>query len=109
MRAAGRRGARAPSPEASHPKVERLHFTGNPEHPDAATIRRLFPSNLYGAMVSFELKGAVVDHLSAKGHEVEDVGTFSTEPVDYPPICAAVARRAVNGGGTGIVSAIMTV
>ncbi len=41
-----------------HPAVERVYFTGDPTHPDAATIRRLFPPNLYGAMVSFELKGA---------------------------------------------------
>jgi cystathionine gamma-synthase/methionine-gamma-lyase len=43
---------------AGHPRVERVHFTGDPAHPDAATVRRLFPQNLYGAMVSFELKGA---------------------------------------------------
>lgn len=43
---------------SAHPKVERLYFTGDPSHPDAATIRRLFPPNLYGAMVSFELRGA---------------------------------------------------
>jgi len=43
---------------AAHPKVERVYFPADPQHPDAATIRRLFPSNLYGAVVSFELKGA---------------------------------------------------
>jgi len=43
---------------SSHPKVERVYFTGDPVHPDAATIRRLFPANLYGAMLSFELKDA---------------------------------------------------
>ncbi len=43
---------------STHPKVERVYFTGDPAHPDAATIRRLFPANLYGAMVSFELKDA---------------------------------------------------
>jgi cystathionine beta-lyase/cystathionine gamma-synthase len=42
---------------AGHPRVERVHFTGDPRHPDAETIRRLFPPNLYGAMVSFEIKG----------------------------------------------------
>ena len=47
----------------------------------------------------FTLKGAVIDHLVAGGHEVDDVGTFSEEPVDYPPICAEVARRVVAGGG----------
>jgi cystathionine gamma-synthase/methionine-gamma-lyase len=41
---------------SAHPKVERVHFTGDPSHPDAAAIRRLFPQGLYGAIVSFELK-----------------------------------------------------
>jgi cystathionine gamma-synthase/methionine-gamma-lyase len=43
---------------AGHPRVERVYFTGDPAHPDAATIRRVFPANLYGAMVSFEIRGA---------------------------------------------------
>ena len=43
---------------AAHPRVERVYFTGDPKHPDAETIRRLFPANLYGAMISFEIKGA---------------------------------------------------
>ena len=43
---------------STHPRVERVHFTGDPKHPDAATIRRLFPANLYGAMVSFEIRDA---------------------------------------------------
>jgi len=43
---------------ATHPQVERVYFPASPEHPDAATIRRLFPPNLYGAIVSFELKDA---------------------------------------------------
>jgi cystathionine gamma-synthase/methionine-gamma-lyase len=42
----------------THPQVERVYFPASPEHPDAATIRRLFPPNLYGAIVSFELKDA---------------------------------------------------
>ena len=43
---------------ASHAAVEHVHFPADPAHPDAATIRRLLPQGLYGAMVSFELKGA---------------------------------------------------
>jgi ribose 5-phosphate isomerase B len=46
----------------------------------------------------YRLKGAVVAHLRGAGHEVEDMGTHSADPVDYPPICAAVARRVVRGG-----------
>ena len=40
----------------SHPAVERVYFPADPNHPDAATIRRMFPPNLFGAIVSFELK-----------------------------------------------------
>ncbi len=43
---------------ADHPGVARVHFPGDPGHPDAATIRRLFPEGLYGAMVSFEMRNA---------------------------------------------------
>ena len=43
---------------ASHPHVDRVYFTGDPAHPDAATIARMFPKNLTGAMLAFELKGA---------------------------------------------------
>jgi len=52
----------------------------------------------------FALKAAVARHLKEAGHQVEDVGTFSEEPVDYPPICAEVARRVVRGAGeAGVV------
>jgi cystathionine gamma-synthase/methionine-gamma-lyase len=43
---------------AGHPGVERVFFPADPAHPDAATIRQQFPQGLYGAIVSFELKGA---------------------------------------------------
>jgi cystathionine beta-lyase/cystathionine gamma-synthase len=43
---------------SAHPKVEKVHFTGDPAHPDAATIRRMFPQGMYGAIVSFEIRSA---------------------------------------------------
>jgi ribose 5-phosphate isomerase B len=52
----------------------------------------------------FALKGAIIQHLHDGGNEVADIGTFSEAPVDYPPICADVARRVVRGEGElGIV------
>ncbi len=62
----------------------------------------------------YELKGAILDHLRRRGHEITDFGTGSTESVDYPPICAAVARAVVGGtaefgivlGGSGQGEAI---
>ena len=44
----------------------------------------------------YELKRHLVDTLGELGHAVEDLGTHSTEPVDYPPICAAVAVAVVT-------------
>ena len=45
----------------------------------------------------FLLKSHLKDTLQRLGHAVDDHGTHSAEPVDYPPICLAVAR-AVAGG-----------
>jgi ribose 5-phosphate isomerase B len=45
----------------------------------------------------FDLKQHLVGTLEADGHDVVDCGTDSTESVDYPPICAAVARLVAQG------------
>ena len=50
--------ARVASWLAAHPNVERVFFPGDPAHPDAAAIRRLFPDGLYGAMIGFEIRDA---------------------------------------------------
>jgi len=57
----------------------------------------------------FALKQHLVGTLTRLGHQVDNLGTDSTEPVDYPDICARVAlavveRRADRGivvGGSG--------
>jgi cystathionine gamma-synthase/methionine-gamma-lyase len=43
---------------STHPKIARVHFPADANHPDSATIHRLFAPNLYGGIVSFELKDA---------------------------------------------------
>ncbi|HEX2031054.1 MAG TPA: ribose 5-phosphate isomerase B [Actinomycetota bacterium] len=45
----------------------------------------------------FGLKEDLEQHLKDRGHDVDDVGTDSEEPTDYPPICAAVARTVREG------------
>jgi len=45
----------------------------------------------------FALKQQLVGVLQELGHEVEDFGTHDETPVDYPPICAGVARAVVAG------------
>lgn len=45
----------------------------------------------------YDLKCHLIETIGRLGHEAVDLGTDSTESVDYPPICAAVARAVVNG------------
>ena len=45
----------------------------------------------------YRLKEHLKDLLAADGHEVADLGTHDEQPVDYPPICAAVARDVAAG------------
>jgi ribose 5-phosphate isomerase B len=45
----------------------------------------------------FVLKSHLSETLTSLGHEVDDLGTDSEVPVDYPPICAAVGRAVVKG------------
>lgn len=45
----------------------------------------------------FDLKQHLVGYLQQQGHEVDDQGTHSTESVDYPEICAGVARTVRDG------------
>jgi len=45
----------------------------------------------------FELKEALANHLRARGDEVFDRGTHSTESVDYPDYAKSVARDIATG------------
>jgi len=44
----------------------------------------------------FALKQHLVAALTRLGHQIDDLGTHSSEPVDYPDICARVARAVVE-------------
>jgi ribose 5-phosphate isomerase B len=45
----------------------------------------------------FALKQHLVQTLARLGHVLDDRGTDSQAPVDYPPICAEVARLVTSG------------
>jgi ribose 5-phosphate isomerase B len=45
----------------------------------------------------FELKGLLTDFLRQQGHTVNDIGTHSPAPVDYPDFAEALALSIVNG------------
>jgi ribose 5-phosphate isomerase B len=67
-----------------------------------------------GDHTSLALKAAIVHHLRARGLAAHDLGTMTTEPVDYPDTAAAaavcVARGEAQAGiaidGAGLGSAI---
>jgi|SRR5689334_11849124 len=45
----------------------------------------------------FELKKLLIEHLRQNGHQITDVGTDSTKPVDYPDYAEALAVALLNG------------
>src|SRR6266567_1450984 len=47
----------------------------------------------------FELKTVLSDYLKQSGHEIIDVGTNSTQAVDYPDFAEALALRLLHGDG----------
>jgi RpiB/LacA/LacB family sugar-phosphate isomerase len=64
----------------------------------------------------FPLKEPLVAALEADGHDVLDLGTFSTNPVDYPDFARAVGQAVLRGfvdsslllcssGGGGVIAA----
>ena len=47
----------------------------------------------------FALRRRLVEHLRARGHEVEDLGATTDAPSDYPDYAAAVGRAVVGEAG----------
>lgn len=45
----------------------------------------------------FELKNKVLEYLQKKGYDCTDVGTYSTESVDYPDYAQKVCEKVLNG------------
>lgn len=50
-----------------------------------------------GDHTSVDLKASIVAHLRARGIAVHDLGTDSSEPVDYPDTAGAVALHVARG------------
>jgi cystathionine beta-lyase/cystathionine gamma-synthase len=75
---------------SSHPCVERVYYCSDPAHPDAEAIRQLFAPGLFGAILSFEIRGAnsasvmaFMDRLNmiVRGTSLGDVHTLLLYPV----------------------------
>lgn len=60
--------------------------------------------------VGFELKPIIIEYVRELGHEIEDLGTFSSERTDYPQYGKKVAEEVASGNfdagilicGTGV-------
>ena len=67
-----------------------------------------------GDHTSLQMKKAIVVHLRGRGRVVHDLGTTTSDPVDYPDTAAAAARAVARGeadaavviDGAGLGSAI---
>jgi RpiB/LacA/LacB family sugar-phosphate isomerase len=45
----------------------------------------------------FALKKVLIEHLHKSGHKLDDVGTDTIDPVDYPDYAEAVAQGVIQG------------
>lgn len=45
----------------------------------------------------FPLKGHIIDTLKTDGHTVQDLGTFNTDPVDYPDYAKSLGEAVLHG------------
>jgi len=97
---------------AAHPQVAKVNYPGDPAHPDAATIAKLFPSGLRGAMVSFDLKDAgreqvfaFIDRLKlvVRATSLGDVHTMILYPAISSHRDLAPKQRLRAGIGDGLV------
>lgn len=67
-----------------------------------------------GDHAGFPLKGKVIEQLRSWGHEVEDVGSHSPEPVDFPDVAETLCQEILGGRadrgimvcGTGVGASI---
>jgi cystathionine gamma-synthase/methionine-gamma-lyase len=50
---------------SQHSRIEKVNYLADPAHPDATVIRKVFTNDLYGAMVSFEVKDASREEIFA--------------------------------------------
>ena len=88
-------------------RARRVIVTRDDTDPDTASLAP--PSEIRivavgGDHTSLALKSAIVQHLRGRGIAAHDLGTTTTDPVDYPDTAAAVANRVARGeADAGIV------
>ncbi len=96
----------------SHPRVARVHYLADPNHPDAAVIHRLLPEGMFGALVPFEIKDATKEDVFRFMDKLKVVVTGTSlgdvhSMLLYPAIAShrdiAPKQRQRMGIGDGLV------
>jgi ribose 5-phosphate isomerase B len=78
-------------------RVAVIRDTGDSDDASLAPRTDIRTVAIGGDHTSVPLKAAIVTHLRGRGLAVHDLGTNTTEPVDYPDTAAAVARHVARG------------
>ena len=91
------------------PRIQKLHDPTLPA--DLAPVTDIKRVAIGSDHTGLAIKSALVSYLRGRGVAVVDLGTNSTDPVDYPDIAGAVARSvarresdagiAIDGAGIG--------
>ena len=95
-------------------RVSITRETGDSDHASLAPRADIRTVAIAGDHTSLNLKAAIVTHLRGRGLAVHDLGTETTEAVDYPDTAGAVAVQVARGeadagiaiDGAGLGSAI---
>jgi ribose 5-phosphate isomerase B len=78
-------------------RVSVIRESGDPDEASLAPTADIRTVAIGGDHTSVKLKAAIVAHLRARGTAVHDLGTDSSEPVDYPDTAGAVALQVARG------------
>src|SRR5512138_1895947 len=95
-------------------RVSVIRETGDSDHASLAPRADIRTVAIGGDHTSLNLKAAIVAHLRGRGLAVHDLGTETSEAVDYPDTAGAVAVQVARGeadagiaiDGAGLGSAI---
>ena len=78
-------------------RITVLRDSGDPDADALAPAAQIRTVAVSGDHTSLALKARVVQHLRGRGIAAHDLGTRTSDPVDYPDTAAAAAQQVVRG------------
>ena len=105
LKGASSGAAKWPAARGAPPERQRKAATSSPSKPSLAPATASSPSQkpvvaLGADHGGVSLKAAIAEHLKKAGYPITDVGTSSTDPVDYPLFAVNVARQVAQKKAT---------